>query len=196
MAQDSFQQAENDVNPDDEATANIEKTSKIDNQKITNISGNEISLENGTKFTVDGNIQCKVGDYINGYDDEKQSLICIGTENNQLVTRYVPVPYNQNSTSNLLTNLILLDYFTSRTYLRNNGYSPTYVNNTTIYKNSNGSEIQSKPNSKPTVTKPTPKSSYTSSKSSSSGKSSSSSSGKGSTIGHGGGFGGGRTGTS
>jgi hypothetical protein len=185
---------------EDSTLSDIEKTSKIDNQKITAVNGNEITLENNSKFTVEKS-DCQVGDVIQGYDDEKKSLICVGTVDNQPVTRYVYIPQDN---SNLLTNLILADYFLGRGNLRNNGYAPTYVNNTTVYKGSNGAEITSNKNSKPTKTKAPTSSSNSSSdskSSSDSGKSSSKSSNNGGkssapATGHGGGFGGGSSSTS
>lgn len=176
---------------DDNTLADVEKTGKIDNQKITAISDGEITLENGTKFKSEKS-DCEVGDVIQGYDDEKQSLICVGIKDNQPVTRYVSVP--QNNSNDFLTNLILIDYFLGRGNLRNNGYSPTYntTNNTTVYKGSNGAEITSNKSAKPTTTKPpsTPSKGGNTNNNGGGNKGGTTTGGKG-TTGHGGGFGGG-----
>jgi len=167
----------------------VEGVSAIQNQKIIGINGNEISLENGSKFKVldPSNINCKVNDIITGYNQEKQSFVCLGE--NEPTERYITQPND-----GILDDLLLYHFFFGNTYLNNNGYVPstTMVGNTrtTVYKGNNGSEITTTPTSKPSVTKPS-----TATSTSSSGKSDGGGDAP-SNAGRGGGFGKSGSGTS
>ena len=125
-----------------ETVKNIETAQKIEGQKINNINDKEIELDNGVKFNVEDSskITCKVGDTISSYDEDKKGLVCEGEnpDTKQVETRYIYVDQPTNTGNNLLTNLILFDYFTSRNYLRNNGY--TYNRTTNVYQSPSGSE--------------------------------------------------------
>jgi hypothetical protein len=176
---------DNTEEEDKKVVDSVADVTKIDNQQIKNINGTEIELENGTKFKVAdaSKISCKVGDVISGYDEEKQSFVCTGEnqETKQPETRYIYQPPVRDS---ILGDLLLYRFFTGNTFLNNNGYTPRRnfddKARTTTYQGNNGSVINTSPISKPTITKP----------SSSSSKGSSSSSKSSSSSGHGGGFGG------
>jgi uncharacterized membrane protein YgcG len=172
---------------DKQLISSVEDVSQINDQKIKSITGAEIELENGNKFTVSdpSTISCRVDDIITGYDESKQAFTCTGSnsQTNQTETRYISQPPVRNS---FLTDLLLYRFFTGNTFLRNNGYTPTssFQNNvrSTTYKGNDGTEVRTSPLSKPTVSR---SSGSKSSSGSTSGTSSSSS-----TSGHGGGFGG------
>jgi hypothetical protein len=180
---------DNTEEEDKKVVDSVADVTKIDNQQIKNINGTEIELENGTKFKVADatKISCKIGDVISGYDEEKQSFVCTGEnqETKQPETRYIYQPPVRDS---ILGDLLLYRFFTGNTFLNNNGYTPSRnfddKARTTTYRGNNGSVISTSPISKPTITKPSSSSSKGSSSSSSSSSKSSSSSG------HGGGFGG------
>jgi hypothetical protein len=176
---------DNTLEEDQKVVDSVEDVTKIDNQVIKSITGSEVELENGTKFKVAdaSKISCKVGDVISGYDQEKESFVCTGTNTatQQPETRYI---YQPPVRDNILGDLLLYRFFAGNTFLNNNGYTPSrnFNNNvrTTTYRGNNGSEINTSPVTKPTISKP----------SSSSSKSSSSSSKSSGSAGNGGGFGG------
>jgi hypothetical protein len=106
-------------NQDAKTQEAVSKVNKIEGQTISKIQDNKVILSNGSEIQLEPNtrIDCQVDDKIIDYDDTKNSLVC---QSPKQEIRYQTVPVYQSSGSGFLTNLLLWDYITNRSWMRNN----------------------------------------------------------------------------
>jgi hypothetical protein len=111
---------------DKQAAANIATVKNIEGQRIKSISTDKIELENGAIINLDPNQNslndCQIGDVIYGYDEERESFICQDTTGSRSGNRYIYVR-RPLDTGDVLFGFWLNDYFKSRSYLKNNGFT-------------------------------------------------------------------------
>jgi hypothetical protein len=130
-----------------ETYQNLDNIAKIEGQKIKSISGSVVELENGEKIDFGKNpIKCQVGDIIENYTVQNQSLICVRKDNNGNILQSTIMPIGAGIVTGILTS-----YIASKIFTQNNGINR--MPNSYDYRGSNGqvfnsvNEVQNSSNS-------------------------------------------------